>query len=513
MLVIADRNTPIGLAGLMGGQHSEVTAATTRVLLESAHFAPLRVRRGARSLNLSTEASRRFERWVDPNGVRRAAERAVQLFEECGAGRALPHEVDWYPQAALAVPVPLRVARCNALLGLRLSTETIAALLERLGLEAQRESSSNKDGETLIVSVPTFRRDITREADLIEEVARVHGYERIPTTLPRTVNPMAGRSLSQRLEERARSTLLRCGVTEVSTLSMENAASVERAGLSAPPAERQSVVRLRNPVSEDHTQMRTSLVPSLLGVLGKNARQGARVFELGRVYLARTDAPSETPPLADVLPDEQRHLGVALLAPPTPPAHWQGTPPAPADFYALKGIVETVLSELGASPAQWRATREDGFHPGRCAALAVEGQDIGIVGEAHPEVAARYDLTGRAYLATLHFDALVRHISLLKNYQPPSRFPIIERDLALVLRQDITASQVEATLQNAGGGLLQNVRTFDVYTGAPIADGSKSLALALRFGSAERTLTDAEVEAAMTQIRAAAERELAATLR
>lgn len=513
VLVIADRDTPIGLAGLMGGQHSEVTAATTRVLLESAHFAPLRVRRGARSLGLSTEASRRFERWVDPNGVRRAAERAAQLFAECGAGRALPHEVDWYPQPALAVPVRLRVARCNALLGLRLSTEAIAAILERLGLEVQREDFDNSDGDALLVSVPTFRRDITREVDLIEEVARVHGYEQIPTTLPRTVNPMAGRSLSQRLEERARSALLRCGVTEVMTLSMENAMSVERAGLAASSAERESVVRLRNPVSEDHTQMRTSLIPSLLEVLGKNARHGARVFELGRVYLARADVPSDTPQSEHPLPDEQRHLGVALLAPPTPPAHWQGTSPAPADFYALKGILETVLEELGAPPAQWRATSEGGFHPGRCAALSVEGQDIGIVGEAHPEVASRYDLTGRACLATLHFDALVRHVSLLKSYAPPSRFPVVERDLALVLSADIATSQVEATLQRAGGALLQNVRTFDVYTGAPIPDGFKSLALALCFGSAERTLTDVEVEAAMTQIRVAAERELNATLR
>lgn len=510
VLVIADAQKPIGLAGLMGGQDSEVTHKTQRVVLEAAHFAPTRVRRGARSLGLSTEASRRFERHVDPNGVANAAHRALALLQE-HAGARVVSLVDSYPQPVAAPKVRLRASRCNAVLGLNLSIDTMANLLKRLGLGVeQNEAGQNEDA--LLITIPTFRNDIAREEDLIEEVARVHGYEHIAQTLPRTVNAMAGRSLSQRLEERAKSALLRCGLTEVVTISMQNAASVERAGLPVVP-----VVRLSNPLSEDYTQMRTSLVPSLLEVLEKNARvslgaDGVRVFELGKTY---------TPQDGQKQPRECRVLALALhetLA----LAHWLNSSGADAGennrqdaargFFQLKAVVETALSELGAPQVQWRSSREDGFHPSRCATLSIDAQDVGTLGEVHPDVASRYDLA-RAYLATIEFDPLVRHISLLRRYEPISRFPTVERDLALVLDAQIPASQVESVVREAGGALLQAAKTFDVYQGAPIPPESKSLALALRFGSSERTLTDAEVEAAMTRIRNRAERDLGAALR
>ncbi len=503
VLVIADTQKPIGLAGLMGGSESEVTQNTSRIVLEAAHFAPLRVRRGARSLGLSTEASRRFERHVDPNGVARAANRALALLKE-HAGARIIAIVDHYPQPVSMPQVRLRAARCNSVLGLNLSLETMAGLLGRLGLEVKTQSE-----DAIVVTVPTFRNDIAREEDLIEEVARVHGYEHIAQTLPRTVNAMAGRSLSQRLEERAKSALLRCGLSEIVTISMQNAASVERAGLAPVP-----VVALSNPLSEDYTQMRTSLMPSLLEVLEKNARSsfgmaGVRVFELGKTY-----APSD----GEKLPRECRFLGMAMLETGAPGNAKQGDAgkdagkDATRGFFELKAVVETALSELGAPGANWRASREDGFHPGRCATLSVDGQDLGTLGEVHPDVAARYDL-GRAYLATIEFDPLVRHISLLRRYEPISRFPIVERDLALVLDAAIPAAQVESLVREVGGELLQSARTFDVYQGAPIPPEAKSLALGLRFGASDRTLTDSEVEAAMARIRLAAERDLNASLR
>ncbi|HVF85656.1 MAG TPA: phenylalanine--tRNA ligase subunit beta, partial [Abditibacteriaceae bacterium] len=474
----------------MGGRDSEVTQNTRRILLESAHFAPARVRRGARSLGLTTEASRRFERTVDANGVMRALNRASELLMQHANGKLSGASVDIYPQTVSSQQIALRIARCNALLGLKLSGEVVAQTLEKLTFKVAVESEG-----TVQVTVPSFRSDITREIDLIEEVARIYGYDKIPTSLPRGVNPMAGRSLSQRLEERAKSALLRCGLNEIVTLSMTNAAANERAGLPIEEA-----VTLRNPLSEDFTQLRTSLIPSLLDVLSKNIRGGARVFELGRVY-----CPQE----GQTHPNEMRRLGMAMME----GAATSSKSSTGIDFFALKAVLETALWELGAPKINFRRATRAPFHPGRCAVLSIDSQDIGVMGEVHPEVRARYDLNQRAYIAFVDFDILARHVDLLKPYSPISRFPIVERDLALVLNDDVVASRVEGALRNAGGELLREARVFDIYKGAPIPENQKSVAIALRFQSNERTLKDEEVEELMTRLRQAAQNELGASLR
>ena len=496
ILVIAGESAPLAVAGLMGGLDSEVTESTRRILLESAHFAPLRVRRGKRKLGFGTEASRRFERWVDPNGALRAAERAAQLLQECAGGVVALGAVDRYVQSVADAVVTLRMARCNAVLGLRLSLEQITALLERLGLRTQRV-----EADTLQVTVPTWRRDIMREIDLIEEVARVHGYDHIPITLPRGINAAAGRALSQRLEEQAKTVLVRCGLSEVVTYSLESAAAVERAGLAT--GEAAPGVKLRNPLSEDYAQLRTSLIPSLLEVLSKNSRQRTQIFELGKVYLPRHNNPDEQP-------SECRRIGIALLN--TPPPRWEKGAGA-IDFYLLKGIVEQLLEALGVPAPQYGPTRQELWHPGRCASVLLDGQEVGALGEVHPVIAERYELRHRAYLATLEFDALVRHITLVKPYTPLARFPEIDRDLALVLRAEVAAGTAQAVLRAAAGPLLESIEVFDVYSGDPIPSGFKSIALALRFRAPERTLTDAEVETAMCAVQDAAARELGAQLR
>ena len=490
VLLIADREKAIGIAGIMGGRDSEITENTRRILLESAHFAPSRVRRGARSLSLATEASRRFERSVDPNGAVRALNRATELLLQHANGQLSGALVDSYPQPVVARQIALRVARCNAILGLKLSSEIVVQALEKLTFKVELQSEG-----VLQVTIPSFRADITREIDLVEEVARIYGYDKIPTSLPRSINPMAGRSLSQRLEERAKSALLRCGLNEIVTLSMTNRAAGERAGL---PIE--NAVELRNPLSEDFTQLRTSLVPSLLDVLSKNIRGGARVFELGRVYL-----PQEN----QAQPNECRRLGMAMMD----GAASSGKPSTGIDFFALKAVVETALSELGAPRVHFSKTTRAPFHPGRCAVLSIDSQDIGVMGEVHPEVRARYDLNQRAYIAILDFDILARHVNLLRPHSPVSRFPMVERDLALVLNDDVAAMRVENVLRSAGGELLREARVFDVYKGAPIPEGQKSVAIALRFQSNERTLKDEETEDLMTRLRQAAQSELGATLR
>jgi len=495
VLVIADREKAIGIAGIMGGRDSEVTQNTRRILLESAHFTPSRVRRGARSLGLTTEASRRFERTVDPNGVMRALNRATELLLQHANGKLSGAPVDRYAQPIVSQQIVLRVARCNAILGLKLTGEIVAQTLGKLTFNVAIQSEG-----MVQVTIPSFRPDITREIDLIEEVARIYGYDKIPTSLPRGVNAMAGRSLSQRLEERAKSALLRCGLNEIVTLSMTNQAATERAGLA-----NEDAVTLRNPLSEDFTQLRTSLIPSLLDVLSKNIRGGARVFELGRIY-----CPQE----GQAQPQERRRLGMAMMDGATSSgAASSGKSSTGIDFFALKAVVETALSELGAPKINFRKATRAPFHPGRCAVLSIDSQDIGVMGEVHPPVRARYDLHQRAYLAVLDFDILARHVDLLKPYAPISRFPLVERDLALVLNDDVVASRVEGLLRNVGGELLREARVFDVYKGAPISEGQKSVAIALRFQSNERTLKDEEVEDLMTRLRQAAQNELGASLR
>lgn len=505
VLVIGGREAALAVAGLMGGADSEVSAATRDILLEAAHFTPLRVRRGKRKLGFNTEASRRFERWVDPNGVLRAADRAAQLFSQYAGGTVARGAVDRYVQPITDITVPLRASRCNAVLGLQLAPTLMASLLGRLGLRVQQAGD-----EAMQVTVPTFRRDLAREIDLIEEVARVHGYDHIATTLPRGANAGAGRALSQRLEAQARNALVRCGLTEVVTYTLESPGAVVRAGL-----ERQNApaVHLRNPLSEDYSQLRTSLVPSLLEVLGRNARRRVQLFELGKVYLPRAASGSDdltTDQSATQQPDECRRIGIAMLN--APPARWETGAPE-LDFFRLKGVIERLLSALGAPPPQYRAMQAEPFHPGRCAALVIEGQDIGTLGELHPAVAQRYELQHRAYLASIEFDTLVRHISLVRSLTPLPRFPAVDRDLALVVRAEAAAGTVEEVLRRAGGPLLESLHLFDVYTGQPIPAGFKSVALALRFRAPDRTLTDAEVDAVLAAMRTAAERELGAELR
>lgn len=478
VLAICDENGPIAVAGVMGGAASEVTPNTVNVLIESAHFTPRVVRRGAYRLGLATEASKRFERWVDPNGARRAADRAAQLLAQIAGGHVAAGAVDRYVAPVAEAVVTLRPARCNAVLGLKISVATQRELLERLGFKV-----SENEG-VLRAVVPTHRRDIEREIDLIEEVARLYGYNRVPTTLHAGTNTNAGRPLAGRLEDRARSAGLRCGLTELSSYSLSNDAAHERAG-----ADTRGAVRLRNPLSEDYTLLRTSLIPALLDALKRNRGRRLRGFELGRVYLSRG---------AGELADEKRMLGLALGdAPPAP--HWQKEA-APVDFFALKAIVENVLREFGAPPPVLAPSQHPAFHPGRCAMLSLGGEELGVLGEVHPRVAADHDLAGRAYIAQIDFDALVRHVSLVRRYAPFSRFPAIERDLALLVPQQVAAGALVDAAWRAGGAHLESARIFDVYQGANLPEGQKSIALALRFRAPDRTLEEAEVEAAQGRI-------------
>ena len=484
ILAICDQNGPIAVAGVMGGADSEVGENTSAILLESAYFRPELVRRGAHLLGFSSEASKRFERHVDPNGAKRAVDRAAQLLAQLGGGKVAHGAVDRYVAPVVEPSVSLRPARCNAVLGLKIPTETQKELLARLGFKV-----SENDGQ-IRAQIPTWRRDIIREIDLIEEVARLYGYDRVEATLHSGSNTGAGRPLAGRLEDRARSACLRCGLTEISTYSLSNAIAHERAKIDFSRA-----VLLRNPLSEDYTALRTSLVPSLLDVLKRNKGRRLRAFEIGRVYHSRG---------AGELADEKRVLGLALGDAPARP-HWQKNA-APVDFFALKAIVENVLREFGAPELAIFTSKNPSFHPGRCASISIGGEEIGFLGEIHPQIAQDWEIPGRVYVAQIDFDALVRHVSLVRKYEPFSKYPAVDRDLALVVPQEISAARLVEAARIAGGELLGDARVFDVYIGPHIPEGFKSVAIALRFQSSEKTLEQNEIEAAVARVLEAQEK-------
>ncbi len=489
-LVIADGSGPIAVAGIMGGLATEVSDGTVNVLLESAHFTPTRVRRGVQLLGLPSEASKRFERWVDPNGCLRSLDRAAQLLVQIAGGRVAQGAVDVYPHPATPRAVSLRPARANELLGLNIEPSWMQAALDRLGFKTTLE------GGVITAHVPTRRRDIEREIDLVEEVARLWGYDRVPTTLHEGVNTSAGRPLAGRLEDRARSACLRCGLTEVATISLSNETAHTNAGASVERA-----VRLRNALTEDYTLLRTSLLPSMLDVLARNKGRRLRGFELGRTY--ETSA-------AHALADERRTLGVCLSDAPAT-AHWQKAP-VPVDFFALKAIVQNVLREFGAPDLLFEPIRHPAFHPGRCATIALSGAEIGVMGEVHPLVAAKWELSHRVYCAQIDFDALVRHVSLVRQFRAFSNFPAVERDFAFVVPQSMPSLRLLEAVQNAGGELVTSARVVDVFQGVPLGEGQKSLALSLRLQAPDRTLGEGDIEAVSGRVVEAA-RSLGAVIR
>lgn len=501
VLVIADGLRPVALAGVMGGVDTEISVNTVDVLIESAHFDPANNRRTSKALGLPSESSYRFQRRVDPSGTVRAADRAAQLMAAICGGNIARGVVDVYPKPHDPVRVTFCPERANKLLGTQLSAEEMTTLLTRLGFEISQTQDATRKTQYEVV-VPIARGDVTQEADLIEEIARLHGYDNIPTTIPPDVSPHAGEGASRKLERRAKDILLRCGLTEVQTFSLTRPANVARAGLDAStPA-----LTLRNPLSEDWTTLRTTLVPSLLEVLSRNARNGVRdaqVFELGRAYL---------PLEGEQLPEERRLLGLAMMGRRWGEAWNVDKTTNAVDFYALKSAVEALLNGLHVADFSFQRGRHPSLHPGRTAELMVAGQSAGVLGELHPNVQEAYDLPQRTYMAELNFDWIAQHVVTTRQYQPLPIHPPVERDVALVVKDDVTSQAVVNVMLATGAPLLRTVQLFDVYAGAPIPEGHKNLAYSLSF-RADRTLTAEEVEETLQRIKQALREQVGATIR
>lgn len=485
VLVIADRKRPVAIAGVMGGLDSEVTTATTNILLECAVFQPQRVRRGARSLELSTEASKRYERGVDPGIGMPAAARFLTLLLELCPGARLGN---WRHRHVEVAPrtVLLRPSRCERLIGLPLGAGRCADLLESLEFGVQR-------GETLTVTIPGWRPDCTIEDDLVEEVARSNGYDKIPEAPLETDGAYATRSPRERVVRRARESMLALGFHEAWCSSL--VAESEAVAAARLLGERRALhVKLTNPMSRESEVLRPNLVPGLLRATALNLRQGAtsvRLFEVGVGFTATGEPlPRESLMLAAVLAGPRfRHTHDP--APTRPEGAYD--PRADVDFLDAKGLWEAWLAEMRVDAPEWRAYAADGWKSGASAEVAVGTSRIAWAGRVAQDLLRSWEIETSVHLFVALLDPLAEGASAVIRARVPGRFPPVRRDLAFFVPRATPHAQVERQLTGTAGELLRSIELFDVYEGPGTPEGMKSLAYALQFQHAERTLTEAEV--------------------
>jgi len=485
MLVIADAAAPVAIAGVMGGLETEVTEKTVNVLLESAHFNPTSIRRTSKALGLRSEASVRFEKGIDREGCLPAAARAAQLLRQIQAGDVVAGAVDNYPGRRAPEKIVLRPARVNHVLGTALTGEEISRTLSRLHFKV------NEVGEELLVNVPSYRNDVHQEIDLIEEVARLYGYNRIPGTLPCGVSTLGVRTRDRALADQVKEILVGCGLTEVVTFSFINPAVFDRFNLPAQSSLREAV-KLQNPLSEEHSVLRTWLLPGLVEVLRRNFHRrvtNGAVFELGRVFFPRSRA----------LPEERLMLAAAGTGKIAGGWNARGLT---VDYYFLKGVFETLAARIGLHFSFAPVNNHPSFHPGRTARIFSGEEELGILGELHPDVLENLELTGRVVACEMDFTKITALAQERRQHTPLPRFPAVERDLAVVVPRDVPAQAVEEIIKRAGGPLLHSVSLFDVYEGEQVKKGFRSLAFALKFLAGDRTLTVEEVASRIENITA-----------
>lgn len=502
MLVIADPTRPIGLAGVMGGANSEITGTTSMFLLESALFAATSVRRTAFRLGIPSEAASRFGRGVDPQGVVRASQRAAALFQEIGAAQPLGPLVQEGSAPSRPVEIRLRPQRVNALLGTGLTDQEIRTTLQRLP-----GFSVAPDAGALRVSVPSYRMDISAEVDLVEEVARLWGYHRIPSTMPAGVSQRGGLSPKQRFERSLRDILVGLGFSEVMTSSIVDPGDFERLRLPDGHPWRRAVALLA-PLSADQAVLRTTLLPGLLQRVAYNQHRqndDLAFFELGKAFISTEQGqlPEEVPLLGLVLTGRRDALHFSRK-------------PEPADFFDLKGALEELLEAAGLSASEYEfdpLTGHPSLHPGRSAELRLGSVRLGYLGEVHPQVAEAFDLTGRVLVAELEYLPLLEAQQTDLRVAPLPRHPAVRRDLAVVVDQQIPARRLLNILREAGKPWLEKVEIFDVYRGGQVPEGKKSIAFSLTFRSAERTLTDAQVLHAQAKVVEALREQVGAEIR
>ncbi len=491
MLVIADETRAVGLAGIMGGENSEIVDDTVDVVFESANFDGTCIRKAALSLGMRTEASAKFEKGLDPLNTLPAVNRACELVELLGAGEVIDGVIDVLNHVPQPRTITMDPVRVNALLGTDIHATDMYCYLERVEIHTEKRDFPNGPSQ---VSIPSWRGDVEGIADLAEEVARFHGYNNIPVTLQRGETTQGGYSPVQQAERRLGSLCRSCGYSEIITYSFISPTCYDKIGW-APDEPLRNSLKILNPLGEDTSIMRTTTLPSMLDILARNysyRSRDVRLYEIGRVYL---------PGGPDGLANEPQMLTLG--------AYGEGY-----DFFTMKGAVESVLRDLRIAGAAFRACQDDpSYHPGRCAGVYAGEKLLGVMGQIHPAVAANYGVDCELYCAELSFEALLEAQGPGAEYHPLPRFPAVSRDIAVVCREEVTVGELEACIRKAGGRLLRDVVLFDIYRGQGVAGGSKSVAFSMTLRADDRSITAAEADGEVKDILTALEQELGATLR
>jgi phenylalanyl-tRNA synthetase beta chain len=502
MLMITDTAGPIAVGGVMGGADTEVNDGTASILLEAANFNSLSIRRTSQLLKLSSEAASRFGKQLDPEMTVNALARAGQLLAELAGGATRPVYGDVYPNQPAPVSIDLDPVYATRLLGVEIPVPEMARILAALEFGVGPAGGNG----LLRVAVPSYRLDVRIPADLVEEIARVYGYDRMPLTLLETELPTQRRNVKLEGEEKLRDILVGCGLTEVITYSIIDSRDEAKLGLVGEDGRPLPHVAILNPLAADRNHLRRSLLPEMLKTARANLRFVERVaiFELGRVFIPRPD---------ETLPAEPRRLAVVMSGP-RESATWLPHDVAPLGFFDLKGVVEALLHHLDIPGATWERGQHPSLHPGRTARLSVNGAEIGMVGELHPKMRAVFDLPEQpAVIMELDIDALMANWGASSEMEDISTQPAVYEDIAIIVDESVTGSQAASLIRQSGGKLLIDVQLFDVYRGGQVPEGKKSLAYALTFQAPDRTLTTEDTSKLRSKIVSRLERELGATLR
>ena len=475
VLMICDGEKAIGIAGIMGGENSMITDDVKTMLFEAACFDGTNIRLSSKKVGLRTDASGKFEKGLDPNNAIEAMNRACQLIEELGAGEVVGGVVDVYTTVKEGRNIPFEPEKYNRLLGTDIAPETMLDYFKMLDLGYDKEKN-----ESL---VPSWRQDLECDADIAEEVARFYGYDKIPTSLPSGEATTGKLSFKLRVEKLARDIAEFCGFSQAMTYSFESPKVFDKLLLPADSPLRETVV-ITNPLGEDFSIMRTVSLNGMLASLATNynrRNQNVRLYELGNIYL-----PKQTP--VTELPEERMQFTLGMYG--------------EGDFYTMKGVVEELFDKLGMhEKAEYDPSDKKPFlHPGRQADIVYHGNVIGYLGEIHPTVAANYAIKERVYVAVLDMPYIVEYASFDRKYRGIAKFPAVTRDLSMVVPKEVLAGDIEKVFDEKGGQYLERYALFDIYEGAQIKRGYKSIAYTLTFRAQDKTLEDADIQNAMNKI-------------
>ena len=489
MLVIADSKKPVAIAGVMGGQNSEIEEDTKTVVFESAVFYGGSIRKTAKAVGLRTEASSRYEKGLSPENAIRVVNRAVELVELLNAGEAVEGRVDVYPTKQKENRIALNVEKINQLLGIKVTKEQMVDILEKLNMKVEND----------IVIPPYFRQDVEQLADIAEEVLRFYGYDKLETTLANSETTLGGKNKEQTIQDKVSTLLVNLGLSEICTYGFLSENDLEKCNISGDNSYLKEAVRIQNPLSEDYTLMKTTSVPTMMQMLENNnnyKNQEVKLFDLSRTYKNKNEAVQK-----GELPLESNILTIGMYS-------------KNEDFYTLKGTVENVLELAGIAKYDIQKEKENKmYHPGRCANLKVGNDIIATFGEANPLLTKNYDISQRILLAEVNLDKITKYARDSKKYTSIIKFPAVERDISMVINEEVEVGEIEKIIQRKAKKLLEKVELFDIYRNEKLGENKKSVAYSLKFRVPDRTLKDEEVNGIMKEIIAELEKSLGAELR